>query len=170
MTVEFRPDLLQPERLVMEKSKLYGYAQTLLICIYGCVLLFLPGHRIFAPGRAVSVAGEVLALGGAALVVAAVAQMGGTIHVHPQPKSEASLVTTGIYRWFRHPIYTGMLAAVVGLFLCRPTLPVTIASAAVIAFLAVKVRYEEQLLLARYPGYAEYMRHSWGLVPLLGHR
>ena len=87
--------------------------------------------------------------------------------MHPEPKAGASLVTTGIYRWFRHPIYTGMLLAVVGLFLCKPTPRVAAVSAVVVGFLVVKVRFEEQLLLARYPDYAEYRKRSWGLIPLV---
>ena len=150
-----------------DKSKLFGRAQTILICIFGAVLLFAPGRRIVPAVRALGIAGEVLALTGAALVLVAVAQMGKTIHVHPAPKAEASLVTTGIYRWFRHPIYTGMLLAVIGLSLCKPTLRVVIVSAAVIAFLVIKVQFEEKLLLERYPDYAEYRKRSWGLLPLL---
>jgi protein-S-isoprenylcysteine O-methyltransferase Ste14 len=113
------------------------------------------------------IAGEVLALLGAALVLVAVAQMGKTIHVHPEPKAGVSLVTTGVYRWFRHPIYTGMLLAVVGLLLCKPTLRVAAASAVVIGFLVFKVRFEETLLLEHYPDYAEYRERSWGLIPLV---
>jgi protein-S-isoprenylcysteine O-methyltransferase Ste14 len=151
---------------MIDKSKLFGRAQTILICIFGAVLLFAPGERIIAGGQALGIVGEVLALLGAALVLVAVAQMGKTIHVHPEPKAEASLVTTGIYRWFRHPIYTGMLLAVMGLFLCKPTLRVGAVGALVIIFLAVKVRFEEKLLLERYPNYGEYMKRSWGLIPL----
>jgi len=35
----------------------------------------------------------------------------------------------------------------------------------VIVFLAVKVRLEEELLLARYPEYATYRARTWGLIP-----
>ena len=68
-----------------DQSKLYGHAQTILICIYGAVLLFAPGRRI-AGGRALGIVGEVLALLGAALVLVAVAQMGKTITCIRSPR------------------------------------------------------------------------------------
>ena len=51
---------------------------------------------------------------------------------------------------------TAILIIVAGLFLRKPTVPVAIAAAVVAAFLVVKVRFEEKLLLARYHEYAEY--------------
>jgi protein-S-isoprenylcysteine O-methyltransferase Ste14 len=39
-----------------------------------------------------------------------------------------------------------------------------------VIFLAVKVRFEEQLLVARYPDYIAYRQRSWGLVPWRGTR
>jgi len=75
------------------------------------------------------------------------------------------LVTSGIYRWFRHPIYTAIVAIVVGLFLRQSTIAVALSMFIVIVYLSIKVRFEEKLLLARYPSYAKYRTHSWGLVP-----
>jgi len=38
----------------------------------------------------------------------------------------------------------------------------------VIIFLFFKARFEEELLLAAYPGYAAYRAKTWGLLPGLG--
>ena len=87
------------------------------------------------------------------------------VQIAPAPRPDAELVTSGIYTRLRHPIYTAIVILVAGLFLRRPTILVAIAGAVVVAFLAVKVRFEEKLLVARYPAYVGYMRRTWGLIP-----
>jgi protein-S-isoprenylcysteine O-methyltransferase Ste14 len=51
------------------------------------------------------------------------------------------------------------------LFLRKPTVSLGVAAAIVIVFLLIKVRFEERLLLERYPDYADYQRRTWGLLP-----
>ena len=63
----------------------------------------------------------------------------------------------------RHPIYTGIIALVLGLFLRKPTLLVAITTVVVIAYVILKVRIEERLLLARYRNYAGYRSRTFGL-------
>jgi protein-S-isoprenylcysteine O-methyltransferase Ste14 len=87
------------------------------------------------------------------------------IQIAPEPKAGAHLVTTGIYRWPRHPIYTAIVLIVIGLVLRKPGLWLAIAAAVVIAFLFVKTRFEERLLATHYPQYPEYRKRSWGLIP-----
>jgi protein-S-isoprenylcysteine O-methyltransferase Ste14 len=97
----------------------------------------------------------------------ALASIRGAVQIAPEPRADAQLVTSGIYRRLRHPIYSAILLLVVGLFLRKPTVAVGAAAALVIAFLLMKVRVEEKLLLARYPEYADYKRRTWGLMPWL---
>ena len=87
------------------------------------------------------------------------------IQIAPSPREGGHLVTSGVYRYFRHPIYTGIVLIMIGLLLRQPRVPVAVAAVVVIAFLAAKVRFEESLLLARYSDYADYRARSWGLVP-----
>ena len=74
-----------------------------------------------------------------------------------------------MYSRFRHPIYTAILLLVIGLFLRKPTLLVAIGSVAVVIFLAVKVRFEEQLLVARYPDYTRLQAACMGTRAMARH-
>ena|SRR6188508_2326517 len=143
----------------------YSIAQTLLVAAFGLVYLLAPGPRLFRPGGGLAIAGDLLCLGGVLLLIAAIIALRHAVQVNPAPKSGATLVRTGVYRRFRHPIYSAMVLVVLGLFLKNGTLAVAIAGAALIAFLAAKVRVEERLLAARYPDYADYRRRTWGLLP-----
>jgi len=87
------------------------------------------------------------------------------IQIAPEPQACATLVTRGVYKRFRHPIYTSIVMLVGGLFLRKPTIVVGIAAAVVIVFLVTKVQFEERLLLAHYPEYSEYKSRTWGIVP-----
>ncbi|HTR22652.1 MAG TPA: isoprenylcysteine carboxylmethyltransferase family protein [Terriglobales bacterium] len=148
-----------------QKNSLYGLAQTILLCVFVAAVFLAPRRPLLLPGGTPRGVGSFLCLSGLALLVAGFVRLGRTIQVSPTPKENATLVTGGIYRWFRHPIYTAIVAMVAGIFLRQSTIAVAIATVIVIAYLAIKVRFEEQLLLARYPDYEEYRRHSWGLVP-----
>ncbi len=78
------------------------------------------------------------------------------------------LVTTGAYRYIRHPLYTSLLAFGLGAFLKAPSLP----GAALLALAAVGLlataRAEEAEMLARFGSdYAGYMRRSKRFVPFV---
>jgi protein-S-isoprenylcysteine O-methyltransferase Ste14 len=152
---------------IEEKSKLYGLAQTVILLVFAVVVLFGPSGARFPLGPAARTAGYVLCGIGLVLLFAAISRIGQSIQIAPAPKQEATLVTTGVYRWFRHPIYTSIVMVVLGLFLKKPTFGVATIAAVVILFLLIKVKFEERLLLARYPEYADYMRRAWGIVPWL---
>ena len=138
--------------------------QTILVAGFGLVYFLSPGPRLFTPGT-LRIAGSLLCAIGVFLLMAAIVALRHAIQVEPEPKPRAELVQSGVYRRFRHPIYTAMLLLVVGLFLRNGTVPVAVAGGVVIAFLAFKVRVEERFLAARYPDYEAYRRRTWGLLP-----
>lgn len=147
------------------KSGVYAAAQTLLVCVFAGVYFVDREPPLWMRGGVSSAAGAGLCVIGLLLMLSAVVTLRRVIQIAPEPRSNGELVTTGTYGRFRHPIYTGILMLVVGLFLRKSTALVGISAAAVIAFLALKVRLEEELLLARYPEYATYRARTWGLTP-----
>jgi protein-S-isoprenylcysteine O-methyltransferase Ste14 len=150
-----------------QKSRKYGIAQTTILCAFAGVFMVDPSRRLFEPGIPGTV-GLVLCAAGLVLMSAAFAAIRGVVQIAPEPRADGHLVTGGIYRRLRHPIYTAILMLAVGLFLRKPTLPVAIGASVVIVFLIVKARFEERLLLIRYPGYAEYKTRTCGVVPFIG--
>lgn len=140
-------------------SRLYAAVQMVLLAIYAAILLWNPGaHLLHGAGWAI--AGDIVGIGGLVLIALGFIALGRNIQVAPHTKEGAHLVQSGIYRVLRHPIYTGVAACVLGLWLREPTLAAAIAGIAVIAFLGVKRRVEERFLLAAYPDYAEYRRRT----------
>src|SRR5438094_6640766 len=144
-------------------SGAYGIVQTALLCVFAAIFFLSAGPA--RPPGGVSAIGAVLCAGGVLLMFAAFASIRSAVQIAPEPRRDARLATTGVYRYLRHPIYTAIVVLVVGLFLRKPNVAIAVAAALVVAFLMIKVRFEEQLLLGRYPEYAEYKRRTWGIVP-----
>ena len=111
------------------------------------------------PGRiAVAVA---LAAAGVAIALAGVAEFRRSrTTVHPQhPEKTCVVVTGGVYRWTRNPMYLGLLLALAGwsIFLANPA-----ALAGLPAFVAWMNRFqigpEERTMSAKFgPAYASYL-------------
>jgi protein-S-isoprenylcysteine O-methyltransferase Ste14 len=86
-------------------------------------------------------------------------------NVAPTPNNRAELVTTGLYRFARHPIYTGVLCAAFGAALAHGNLIVIAIAILFIPFFTVKSMYEERLLRAVYPDYDDYARRTGRFFP-----
>ncbi len=105
-----------------------------------------------------------MVVGGVVLVVAGL-HLGEALTPSPHPRDGARLRTNGLYRFVRHPIYSGVLLIGWGLGL-RAMLWVGLALAvALTAWMTAKARYEEQLLTARYPDYPAYAATTPRFVP-----
>ncbi len=88
-------------------------------------------------------------------------------NVTPTPNSRASLVESGIYAHVRHPIYSSVLAGALGVALAHGHIVVIGIALFMIVFFTFKSRYEESLLRAAYPQYAEYMTRTGRFLPLI---
>jgi protein-S-isoprenylcysteine O-methyltransferase Ste14 len=105
--------------------------------------------------RPVLVAGIVVALAGLALVIWARVSLGGAFTMFPQPKQRDAPVSSGAYRFARHPMYGGILVLLTGLALAR-SLPALVLVVALALLWWRKSLEEERRLDAAFPGYREY--------------
>ena len=86
-------------------------------------------------------------------------------------KAEHRIVKTGPYTITRHPIYTGMLLAVVGTVVARDTFGALLGGALIATGLVLKVRREERMLLDHFGAdYQAYQQEVPRLVPRPWHR
>jgi len=124
--------------------------------------------RLFAPAPWTEWLGVVITAAGLAFSLWARAYLGtnwsGTVTV----KVGHELVRTGPYRWVRHPIYSGMILAMLGTAVARHQVRGVVAVALLYAGFKIKSRIEEQAMAATFgTAYAEYMSTTGAIVPRL---
>ena len=115
------------------------------------------------------IAGTALFVFGLFLRWRAIIQLGRFFTVDVAITEQHRLVDTGVYRWVRHPSYSGALLAFIGfgLCLCNWAALVVLMLPIVAAFLW-RIHVEEQALLnALGQDYREYGAHTKRLIPLV---
>lgn len=128
----------------------------LLVLIAAVVGLFLWPHPM---PTVLVVAGIALVLAGLTIVAWARIALGGAFTMFPEPKRRESPVSSGPYRYARHPMYGGLLLLLAGVALAR-SLP-ALALVAALALLWWRKSVEEERRLVRtFPGYDDYRRRT----------
>jgi protein-S-isoprenylcysteine O-methyltransferase Ste14 len=83
-------------------------------------------------------------------------------------KDNHELVRTGLYRWIRHPIYTGILVAMVGSAMIRGYLRGWLGVGLVLLAFYWKARREESFLREEFgAGFDEHSKHTGMFLPKL---
>jgi protein-S-isoprenylcysteine O-methyltransferase Ste14 len=87
-------------------------------------------------------------------------------------KQDHSVVDTGPYAFVRHPIYTGLIAALLATAAAEATVTALLGAALIVFGLWLKARSEECFLTAQLgpEAYGSYCRRFPMLVPFLPHR
>jgi len=76
------------------------------------------------------------------------------------------LVTTGIYKYIRHPLYSSLLFLTWGIFFKLPSLTGTALAAVATAFIFTTAKMDEAECIRFFgPEYAEYMKHNKMFIP-----
>jgi protein-S-isoprenylcysteine O-methyltransferase Ste14 len=140
----------------------------LLIAVLAIVLL-----RVFRAGSlavddpVLEAVGAVLFLAGLVLAVWARIYLGRNWGMPMTQKDEPELVTSGPYRFVRHPIYSGILLAVLGTSLAT-NLYWAIALIVIGAYFVYSARVEERLMSSSFPTvYPSYRAKTKMLIPFV---
>ena len=108
-----------------------------------------------------------MAVAGAILLVSFVA-LGNSLTASPLPKQRGKLVTTGLYSYVRHPMYSGLLLLSLGVVLDAGWWPQAVVALMLFLLLRIKAQFEETLLRKAYPRYATYAAKTPMFFPRLG--
>ena len=112
--------------------------------------------------------GFILVLAGVALAVAARVSLGGNWSGIVTLKQDHELICRGPYRLVRHPIYTGVLAGILGTAIAQGELRSVFAVALVTAAFVHKIGIEEAFLSEAFGAEYDRYRHEVpALIPFL---
>jgi protein-S-isoprenylcysteine O-methyltransferase Ste14 len=123
---------------------------------------------VFAVTLPIALAGLGITAGGVALSIWARLTLGGNWSGSATIKHDHVLIMRGPYHAVRHPIYTGILAALLGSVLQQGLVRSFLAILVCAVALMMKVAMEEQLMVQRFgEEYLRYRRNVSALVPFL---
>ncbi len=89
-----------------------------------------------------------------------------SFHVLANP-TRGGLVTSGPYRFIRHPIYTGVCLFTVPGVIAHWCWTSALLAALVVACALLRMLSEETLLVAQYPEYRQYAATTWRMIPFV---
>jgi protein-S-isoprenylcysteine O-methyltransferase Ste14 len=154
-----------PDRTPYERDLVAAWALLLVqLGLLAAIFLLPPGHA-WTVRTWVRTGARVLQVAGFVVLGIGLLNLGRSATPLPTPVSGGELRSGGLYRHVRHPIYTGVIALAVGSAVPSGSLAVAVATLALVIGLAIKARWEERRLGARYPGYAAYAAGTPRFIP-----
>ena len=141
------------------------FLQLLLILAIVAAALAFPSPVASSIEQMARVVGLVVLVDGLIVFVLGVLTLGSSLSPLPAPKASAELIEHGIYRFVRHPIYTGLMLAALGGSIYAVSPLALLLSGALAVVLDLKSRREEMWLRERFPGYAAYASRTRRFIP-----
>jgi protein-S-isoprenylcysteine O-methyltransferase Ste14 len=132
------------------------------------VIVALPHGTAWPVYPALGMAALILMMLGLMVTLLGIVSLGNSLTATPVPKENAELRTQGMYLIVRHPIYLGLILIALGLTLPASSVLTALAFIAFVIFLSYKARFEEHLLLSKFPDYKKYASSVGRLIPFVG--
>jgi len=104
---------------------------------------------------------------GIIIIVLSFYQLGSNLSPFPSPVKNANLITTGIFKYLRHPIYTGILLILFSVAIYNTSEYKLIISILLLILFQFKSKYEESRLIANFENYKNYMKDTGKFIPKL---
>ena len=130
--------------------------QFLIIILHFIQLEFLPKNEIMQVNFIFSFVGFLLIIISSIVMLIAIKDLGSNLSPFPKPIVNGNLVTSGIYRFIRHPMYYSLILISFGFFITKLSvyhLSLTISLALIIKF---KIILEEKYLNRKFKNYLIY--------------
>jgi protein-S-isoprenylcysteine O-methyltransferase Ste14 len=144
------------------KEKIYPKLLVLLqFGLIGLMVLFSHGVLSSIPGIALFIVGLILGLW------AIYHNKRDNFHIQPNLKEGCQLITTGAYRYIRHPMYTSVITMMFAVLVSTPTLIEFLFFITLIVVLVLKAKREEYLWCGHDASYVEYKKSTKLFIPYI---
>ena len=90
------------------------------------------------------------------ILLVAIKDLGRNLSPFPKPKNNSNLVTTGIYRFTRHPMYYSLIFISFGFFMTKLSIYYLFLSISLGLIIKFKIALEEQYLKNKFNNYLIY--------------
>ncbi len=107
---------------------------------------------------------------GLGLIIIAFFQLNKNLSPFPTPKEYARLLTNGVFKLIRHPIYTGILLIFFSIAVFQGSGYRLLISFLLLILFHFKTLYEEKKLSEKFPEYEIYKKNSGKFLPKIKNR
>ncbi|MDG2432333.1 isoprenylcysteine carboxylmethyltransferase family protein [Flavobacterium sp.] len=94
------------------------------------------------------------------IALLAVLQLNKNISPFPTPKENAVLLENGLFKYVRHPIYTGIIFMLMGYSVYQNSIYKLCITGLLMLLFYIKTDYEENQLIKKFPEYIFYKRKT----------
>mgnify|MGYP002795016712 CR=1 FL=1 len=143
------------------KDNIYVGLQLLLLIIF----FFDYDIWKFEVPQLIEITAIIIGFIGGSITILALMQLGGSLSPFPSPKKNSELITSGLFRYVRHPIYTGIILSTFSLSIFLGSSWKLGVSILLMILFYLKSIYEEQKLAEKYPGYHFYRENTGRFLP-----
>ncbi|ATB69321.1 hypothetical protein SJPD1_1211 [Sulfurospirillum diekertiae] len=143
-------------------SKIYSYFLVSLQFIF--IALLVIQHGLHAPS---SFACFIVFLGGGFGLYTLKCNTLSNFNITPEIKENASLITTGAYRYIRHPMYFSVLVMMFGVVVSKPSVLSLFVYVLLVVTLFLKAQKEEMLWMVESSKYKSYRQKTKRIIPFV---
>ena len=145
----------------MSVSRLYSYA--LVSAQIGCIAFLVQQTYPFFHLLPLSISLFGFVFG----IFTLITNQPGNFNIVPEIKANASLVTTGAYRYIRHPMYLSVLIMMLGCVIAHTSWSIALTYVGLGMTLFLKARKEERLWGTLTPQYLAYKQRTKYIIPFI---
>ena len=117
---------------------------------------FIPQKQIIQVSPFSYLVGYVIIIISFTILLVSIKDLGRNLSPFPRPLKNSKLVSTGIYRFVRHPIYYSLICISSGVFITKLSIYYLFLSTSLVLIIKFKIALEEQFLKNKFKNYLLY--------------
>jgi len=132
------------------------FLQFFIIILHFFQLEFIPQKQIIRVSPFSYFVGFLIIIIACIILLVAIKDLGRNLSPFPRPINNSNLVTTGIYRFMRHPMYYSLIFISFGIFITKLSIYYLFLSTSLGLIIKFKITLEEQYLKNKFKNYFLY--------------
>ncbi|HZW78495.1 MAG TPA: isoprenylcysteine carboxylmethyltransferase family protein [Flavobacteriaceae bacterium] len=134
------------------------------LAVFVAFVFDVHGWRLYFPAFLFPLAIVLLILG-AAIIFFELMQLGKQLSPFPSPRKNSKLIVNGVYKYIRHPIYSGILIGFLALTMIADSGYKMLVTFLMFLLFYTKSVYEEKRLMQVFPDYKVYKNRTGRFFP-----
>ena len=132
------------------------FLQFFIISLHFFQWKFIPQQQIIQVSFLSNLVGFLIIIIALIILLVAIIDLGRNLSPFPSPIKNSSLVTKGIYRYMRHPMYYSLIFISFGVFITKLSIYYLFLSISLVLIIKLKIALEEKYLNNKFKNYLLY--------------